>query len=134
MTMKKFSIVFFVFFLALLFAGCRYNFIVPEDVPPIDNGGGGGGSTDISFAQAVEPIFNNGNNCTACHKTGGTSPDLSTGKAYASVAKLINTASPESSKIYLYPAPATSTHTHKKYSATEAATVLNWIKQGAKNN
>ncbi len=136
--MKIFNIILFAFILALL-TGCKYDFIVPEVVPPIDNGGGnnnGGGTTDISFSKSVEPIFTNSNNCTACHKSGGTNPDLSTGKAYTSINKAtyINTTTPESSKIYLYPSPTTSTHTHKKYTAAEAATVLNWIKQGAKNN
>ena len=137
--MKKFSILLVVLILTIL-TGCKYDFIVPEVTPPIDNGGtnggGNGGSTDISFATAVEPIFNNGNNCTACHKTGGTNPDLATGKAYASINKpaYISLTTPESSKIYLYPSPTTSTHTHKKYTAAEAATILKWIQQGAKNN
>jgi len=135
-TMKKISLIIFVF--ALIFtAGCKYDFIVEEEIP-VDGGGGGGGggTTDISFAQTIEPIFNNGNNCTACHKTGGTKPDLSTGKAYTSIsnAAYINSATPESSKIYSVVEPGSSTHMHKKYTAAQAANVLNWIKQGAKNN
>ena len=133
--MKKLKIIFLVILVAIGFGGCEYNFIVPEIVPYTpggDDDSNGGG--DISFVKSVEPIFNNGNNCTACHKTGGIKPDLSTGKAFASITSLINTANPEASKIYSYPAPATSTHTHKKYTAAQAATVLAWIEQGAKNN
>ncbi len=134
--MKKIGIIFLTSFLALVITGCVYNFVIPEQEYTYNPGGssGGGGSSDISFSKNVEPIFNTGSNCTACHKSGGTNPDLTTGKAYASIASLINTANPENSKIYLYPAPTTSTHSHKKYTTAEAATVLNWIKQGAKNN
>jgi hypothetical protein len=133
--MKKIGIIFLTSFLALVFTGCVYDFVIPEQVYQYNPGGSsGGGSSDISFSKNVETIFNTGNNCTACHKSGGTNPDLTTGKAYASITSLISTSSPETSKIYLYPAPTTSTHSHKKYTAAEATTVLNWIKQGAKNN
>lgn len=133
--MKKLRLIFFTILGLVAFWGCEYNFIVPEmeyQIIPDDGGTG----PDISFATSVEPVFNSSNNCTACHRTGGTSPDLTTGKAYASISnsKYINLADPEASKIYSYLAPNTSTHTHKKYTAAQAATVLNWIKQGAKNN
>lgn len=90
----------------------------------------------ISFSTQINPIFNQSNNCTACHKPGGTSPDLTTDNAYQEIIykDLVNTAKPETSVIYDYASPETSTHDWKKYSATEAQTVLLWIEQGANNN
>ncbi len=89
----------------------------------------------VSFMSDIVPIFNNGNNCTACHTSGSTSPDLTTSKAYQSIVPaLINRENPEASKIYSYPLPGTSTHSVKKYTHLQAALVLSWIKQGAENN
>ncbi len=64
-------------------------------------------------------------------------PDLSTGNAYSSLnsSRYINTSNPESSLIYTHPNPAnTSEHSQKKYTEAQAALVLTWITQGAKNN
>jgi len=46
----------------------------------------------------------------------------------------VKTASPETSQIYTEAAPATAVHTWKKYTSGEAALLLAWIKEGAKNN
>lgn len=129
--MKKIKIVFTVAVLMLAFGACKYDFIIPEEAPPVDPN-----ASEVSFSQKVLPIFTTGNNCTACHKTGGTSPDLTTANAYNAInnAKYINVATPSESKIYSVTAPSTSEHSHKKYTATEAAIVLSWITQGAKNN
>jgi hypothetical protein len=91
--------------------------------------------TSISFKNKIEPIFNNNNNCISCH-SGSLAPDLRTGKAYVSInnATYLNLTTPESSKIYAHPSPQSVTHQQKKYTAVEAATILEWIKQGAKNN
>ena len=74
--------------------------------------------------------------CIACHKTGGQAPDLTSANAYSQISsKYVKTASAETSLIYTEPAPANAAvHTWKKYSASEAALVLAWIKEGAKNN
>ena len=63
-------------------------------------------------------------------------PALTTDNAYASINKsrYINSGTPEQSLIYTYPHPDTSTHVRKKYSAAQAANILLWIQQGAKNN
>ncbi len=133
--MKKLKILFAVIGVSFLLSGCVYNFIVPEEViAPIDVDDPD--APQISFATQIEPIWNNNNNCTACHKTGGTNPDLTTGNAYNSVnvAKYINSATAEESKIYSHPNPDTDTHKQKKYTASQAALILGWIQQGAKNN
>jgi hypothetical protein len=118
----------------LLFSQCRYSFIVPEDVPIIDPDDPD--APQISFATDVAPIFTTGNLCTSCHTTGKQAPDLTADKAFASInsSRYINSATPEESKIYLYTHPNSTTHMQKKYNATQAATILLWIQQGAKNN
>ncbi len=119
--------------LAFAFAGmlpsCGYDFVVPEKPPVIDP------EEPISFVSQIEPIFSKNNNCTACHKTGATSPNLSAGNAFSAIVPvLINTTDAEASKIYQYPHPSTTTHSWKKYDLADAALLLEWIKQGAKNN
>lgn len=130
-TLKKLSVICIVGF---LFTGCLYNFIVPEPEGPTDPDDPN--APEVSFSADIIPIWNDNNNCTACHKTGGTAPDLTTDNAYSSVnsSKYINHDSPEESVIYLVPHPDQSGHSQKKYTAAQANTILLWINQGAKNN
>lgn len=113
-------------FLLMGITSCEYEFIEIDESDP---------DIPVSFADDIIPIFTAGNNCTVCHRTGSQSPDLTAGNAYNSIVPtLINSSEPESSIIYSYPSPATSTHGFKKYTQTQAALVLAWIKQGAENN
>lgn len=113
---------------ALALSSCQYEFIEP-DKPNIDP------NVEIKFAQEIATIFNSNSNCTSCHRTGATPPDLTADRAYnAIVPALVNLANPEESIIYWYAHPYSTTHNWKKYTLTEAARILNWIKQGAKNN
>ena len=125
--MKKSSIFFTLLLFSLFMNGCKYDFIMPVEVPPITG--------TVSFATQVTPIFSTGEKCTSCHKSGGTAPNLTAASAFSSIVpNLISTATPEQSLIYAFPAPTSTTHTWKKYTAAEAATILAWIKDGAKNN
>ena len=121
--MKKSTI----FLLSLLFAlflnGCKYDFILPEKAPVI--------TTPPTFALEVAPIFSNGNKCTSCHN-GGQAPDLRAASAFSQLAPYINTASPASSKLYINARPG-NTH-FAQVTATQAAIILAWITDGAKNN
>ena len=121
--MKKHSIFLILIMFSLTLGSCKYDFILPEEVPQIE---------EVSFSQHVAPIFES--KCTSCHKPGSTAPDLTTANAYAEISDLINTTTPEESRIYSFPAPTTNTHNWKKYSAGEAAIILQWITEGAKNN
>ncbi len=127
--MNKTKLYFLLAVIGLLLNACTYDFIVKEELAPVDP------TVDILFATQIAPIF--ASNCIACHKTGGQAPDLTSAtSAYANIKSmnLVNTAAPETSLIYNYPNPASTLHTWKKYSAAEAQLVLTWIKQGAKNN
>ncbi len=124
---------YFLIFISLLFiaafSSCQYDNPVASPAP--------NPTVPVSFTTQIEPIFNNGNNCTACHKAGAQAPDLTTGNAYQSIMNmnLVNSTTPESSVIYWYPnKDNTAHHAWKKYTATQAQLVLLWIQQGAKNN
>ena len=128
--MKTFKFIFALVFVTVLFGGCKYNFIVPEDViDPNDPN-----VEEVSFVSDIIPVFLD-NNCTACHDPGGQIPDLTAANAYSSIntTRYINASSPAESKLYTRPHPS-NTDSHPKYSEAEAALVLTWIQQGAKNN
>ena len=126
--MKKHPIFLILILFSVFICSCRYDFILPEVVPPPDNNG-----EPISFSTQIAPIFSTGDKCTKCHKAGSTPPDLSAANAYSqSVPNYVNTASPETSEILTVPGSAT--HSWKGYTATETATILAWITEGAKNN
>jgi hypothetical protein len=124
--MKKTKIYFLLVLFGLLLNACKYDFIVPEELPPIDT------TVPVSFSTQIVPIF--ANSCVSCHKTGGQAPDLTSANAYNSIKtmNLVNTTTPESSIIYAF--PGSSSHSWKGYTASEAQLVLTWIKQGALNN
>lgn len=128
--MKK-NIVFLVFILFSLFiTGCKYDFIMPEEVPPIDNGG-----EPISFATQIAPIFSASNKCTSCHQPGGLgNPDLLTASSVYSniVPAYVNTGAPETSKIYTN--STSGNHNNTKLTALQAQLLLTWITEGAQNN
>ena len=131
MQMNKFKYILPILAMALLFSACKYDFILPEEIIVVDPDNPD--SQVIGFAEYVMPIFNN--NCIACHKTGGQVPNLTTGNAYSSLntSRYINKAAPAESLIYTKPSPNAG-GSHKKYTEAEAAIVLAWITQGAKNN
>lgn len=104
-------------------ASCEYEFIEVAAPDP---------DVEVKFSEEIIPIFT-ANNCTNCHKTGGTSPDLTAANAYNSIyPALVNLTTPEESVLYAVPAPAASHPA--KYTPNQQALVLEWIKQGAKNN
>ena len=113
--------------MAIIFASCQYKFIVePAPIPPDPE-------DTVSFPLDVVPIWSDAG-CTACHSTGGTAPDLTPDNAYGSITSmgLVNTETPEDSKIYFY--PASDGNHYKKYNATQQLLILTWIQQGAKDN
>ncbi len=102
--------------------GCYYDQVVPDGPPP---------GKIISFSTDIQPIFDN--KCNGCHPPAG-GLDLTAGNAYESINKTpyVDVSNPGSSTIYTVPAP-TASH-GGTYSPGEAATVLQWIEQGAEDN
>ncbi len=124
--MKKRSLFLIMVLLVAVLAGCKYNWILPEE--DIDPNPGG---EPVIYSTQIQPIFTA--KCISCHNTGGTAPDLTEGKSYNQVVpEHVNLTNPPESNIYKVPTSATW-HT-KKYSSSEAALVLIWIEEGAKNN
>lgn len=128
---KLFKILLLVFVVGFLASGCKYDWIIPEEVPVIDPNDP---SQQLSFSEDILPIFTSGNNCTACHN-GSQIPDLRDDNAFTALntTRYINKATPEESRIYTVPHPELGDH-YKQFTATQAALVLAWIQQGAKNN
>jgi hypothetical protein len=123
--MKKHSLFLILIVFALFIGGCKYDFILPDYVPPVESG--------VSFATQVAPIFSTGEKCTSCHKSGETAPDLTSENAYNQIVpQYINTSAPESSEILTV--PGSSAHSWVDYTATERAIILTWITEGANNN
>lgn len=121
--MKKQSIFLILILLALFLNGCKYDFILPVEVPPVDNGG-----QPVSFATQIVPIFTE--KCIECHKT--QAPLMNADIAYNQlVPKYVNTSIPASSKIYSV--PSSGAH-YARTSAVQSALILKWITEGAKNN
>ena len=110
----------------IFFGSCEYTYIVPEKIEPPDT------TVTISFDTTIVPIFSD-RSCTNCHRTGGTSPDLTPDNAYASIVPdRVDLDILEESKIYTIPHPDGS-HP-QKYTGKQAQDVLLWIDQGAKDN
>jgi len=120
--MKRRNIFLILALSSLFFTGCKYDFILPvPPTPPVDNGG-----NPISFSTQVVPIL--AEKCVSCHAT--QAPLMNAAVAYAQlVPQYVNTASPESSKLYIN---ASSGNHYAKVSASQAAIILAWIKEGAK--
>jgi hypothetical protein len=120
----NFLLISFFVVILMITTSCEYEFIEIDQPDP---------DVPVKFSEDILPVFTTNSNCTACHRTGGTPPDLSTANAFGSIVPaLINSENPELSRIYTVPSPASS-HA-SRYTPLQAAKVLNWIKQGAQNN
>jgi hypothetical protein len=108
-----------------LFHACTSDFIVP-DVTPLPPG------TEVTLSGDVQPIFTD--KCIGCHAPGITNPDLTTGHSYNSLwsNNLVDTVNPTQSILYLK--INTGGSMAGFCNATQVQTVLEWIKQGAKDN
>jgi len=92
---------------------------------------------DVHFTNDILPIFAKSCALSGCHASGGHIPDLSASNAYNSLTSgnFISTSSPESSEIYQWLSGKRATQMPPNgLDPTINATVLAWIKQGAKND
>lgn len=109
----------------LFLAACTNKTIVPIPVA----------SGPVSFSNDVVPIFTNSCAINGCHATGNIAPDLTPTKAYNSLLamNLVDTINPTQSVLYMKVSPVGSMNQFIK-SPTDEQVILNWIKQGAKDN
>ena len=115
-------------FLLLFLSQCYYDEILLEEPEPPEG--------DISFLSNIIPIFNADCNTSGCHN-GVIAPDLTPTNAYNALisGNYINTEVPEDSELYQWMAGNRSLSMPiDGPNSTYNVTVLEWIKQGAKNN
>ena len=92
---------------------------------------------DVHFASDVQPIFAKSCALSGCHVTGTKKPDLTPSNAYNSLSSgnYLSTSSPETSEIYQWLSGKRTTQMPPNgLDPTINATILAWIKQGAKND
>ncbi|MBI9068938.1 MAG: hypothetical protein JEZ09_16700 [Salinivirgaceae bacterium] len=124
--MKKQYLLFIALIFGVCFCSCTYDEFVPEELPPVDT------TKVYSFAADIQPIFTD--NCTGCH-SGSIAFSLKEGDSYGNIVPdLVNLNNPEESDIYSFPQAGTEHSSTNNYEPAQAQTVLQWIKQGAKNN
>ena len=116
-------------FLAMVFgvfffmSSCTSDTLVPQIPSP---------SQKVSFSGDIQPIFNQ--SCTGCHAPGLNSPNLTAGSSYQSLMSmhLIDTVTPANSILYK---KVVSPGSMSSYcTAAQAQLILQWIKQGARDN
>jgi len=115
-------------FIILLMNACKYDDILPPEPDP--------GKT-IYFSTDIVSIFNTSCNVSSCHNGNGPSPDLRASVAYDNLweAELLDTIEPANSEIYLWMTGAKGlTMPPQGAQPADAAAILQWIDQGAKNN
>ncbi len=108
----------------LLFTGCEYDYVEPDNAPIL---------TKVSFSGDILPIFNSSCNFSGCHSAGAVSPDLTSGNAYESLFAndMVDTENPAGSLLYT----SMNSGSMKKYSTPDQTKlILAWINQGGLNN
>jgi hypothetical protein len=106
---------------------CTYDEVLPYKPDP---------GVDVLFSADIIPIFEANCNSAGCHNGSGPSPDLRASVAYDALwnGGYINIETPEQSNLYLWMTEALGPMPPLGSNATNNANVLQWIKQGAKNN
>ena len=108
-------------FLLVFTSGCYYDQVyIPEP------------EGDVSYSTDMQPFFDA--SCVSCHNGGGIPLNLSPGESYNALinGNYVNTANPASSLLYTKIDTGGSMESYS--TATNTATTLLWIEQGAKDN
>lgn len=112
-----------------LLNGCYQDVVVPTPTPPI--------TSEMSFSEDIQPIFDASCNGIGCHNNGGVAPVLTTGVAYGALINggYIDTQNPSSSGLYQWMVGNGDIDMPPSGPMASAnAMVLAWIQQGALNN
>jgi hypothetical protein len=115
----------------LVATGCYQDRVVPASAQVVVI------TKDVHFTTDVAPIFAKSCALSGCHASGGHKPDLSSGSAYSSLTSgnYLSTGSPETSEIYQWLSGKRGTQMPPNgLDPAINATILAWIKQGAKND
>lgn len=107
-------------------ASCAYDEVLPYKPDP---------TVDVYFSQDIIPIFNQSCNGAGCHN-GSVAPDLRPDNAYDALwtGGFINVEVPNESELYLWMTDVKGPMPPLGANATDNATVLQWIEQGALDN
>ena len=108
----------------MLFFSCYYDElpeVIPEELPE---------GTVVSFEDDITPIFVT-YNCTQCHNSSGTNPDLTPGNEYTSlVPNYVKAGNSSESKLYT----KLAFEKHRNVDSKSLAQIKKWIDDGAENN
>jgi hypothetical protein len=107
-------------------ASCAYDQVLPYEPDP---------GVEVLYNQDIIPIFQNNCISSGCHN-GTVAPDLRPENAYDALwtGGFINVEVPEESELYLWMTDAKGPMPPLGSNATNNATVLQWIEQGALEN
>jgi len=123
--MKRFILVTIILAGLVSLQSCQYDWLDPIDpvIPDV-----------VSYSVDIQPIFDRSCNSSGCHAAGGVAPDLTPANAYNDLTakNMINTATPESSR--LYTKCATGGSMNKYTQPGDPEIILKWIQEGALNN
>lgn len=121
--MRKHSIFLILVLLSLFINGCKYDFVLPPEVPVVDPE-----APAVSFSTDILPILTA--KCILCHST--QAPTMGASVAFTQlVPGYVNKTAPSSSKLYTVPTSGTHGAT---VSSAQGALILRWITEGANNN
>jgi hypothetical protein len=124
--MKKIILLIIALIGILAWQSCQYEWVDPVDYVPPPPG------DTTSFSLEIIPIFTA--RCESCHSSDGIPPDLSPDNAYNDLfaTGMIDVATPENSILYIKVNTGGSMNKYTKVGDPEL--ILQWIKEGAKNN
>jgi len=109
---------------------CYYDALVERPIDEIPTDPDEPGYVEIKYGTDIQPIWNK--KCTACHKSGSTSPSLEEDVSYSNlVPEYVYEDDAEGSP--LYQKLQTADHDGRADSE-EMALIKGWIDQGAKDN
>ena len=109
--------------LVMVISSCEKAYYQPIEAP-----------VDVSYANDMQPFFNNNCNIIGCHDGGSIPLNLLENVSYDNLinGSYIDLGKPTDSKLYVKVTPGESMEQYAN--AAQRTMILSWIEQGAKNN